>query len=59
VLRWQRDRAVGWHVIAPGKPVQNASAERLIGRLRDTCLDEHIFAGLPAARRIIEACRVD
>ena len=26
VLSWQQDRGVGWHYIAPGKPVQNASS---------------------------------
>ena len=45
--------------IAPGKPVQNAFVESLNGRLRDECLNEHIFRGLSAARRIIEAWRTD
>ena len=45
--------------IAPGKPVQNAFVESLNGRLRDECLNEHVFQGLPAARRIIEAWRAD
>jgi transposase InsO family protein len=47
------------HYIAPGKPVQNAFVESLNGRLRDECLNEHVFQGLPAARRIIEAWRAD
>ncbi len=59
VLSWQQDRGVGWHYIAPGKPVQNAFVESLNGRLRDECLNEHVFQGLPAARRIIEAWRAD
>lgn len=59
VLGWQEDRRVGWHYIAPGKPVQNAFAESLIGRLRDECLNEHVFPGLPAVRRIIDAWRAD
>ena len=59
VLAWQQQRKVDWHYIAPGKPVQNAFAESLIGRLRDECLNEHVFGGLPAARRIIEAWRAD
>ncbi len=61
MLGWQENRGVGWHYIAPGKPVQNAFAESLIGRLRDECLNEHVFEhvfpGLPAARRIIDAWR--
>ena len=59
VLSWQQDRGVGWHYIAPGKPVQNAFVESLNGRLRDECLNEHVFQGLPAARRIIEVWRAD
>jgi putative transposase len=59
VLRWQQDTGVEWHYIAPGKPVQNAFVESLNGRFRDECLNEHLFQGLPMARRIIEAWRID
>jgi putative transposase len=59
ILRWQEERGVGWHYIAPGKPVQNAFVESLNGRFRDECLNEHVFRGLPTARRIIEAWRLD
>ena len=38
-------------------PTQNAFAESFIGRLRDECLKETLFASLPEARRIIEAWR--
>ena len=58
VLSWQQDRGVGWHYIAPGKPVQNAFVESLNGRLRDECLNEHLFSHLKRAR-IIEAWRID
>jgi putative transposase len=59
ILRWQEERGVGWHYIAPGKPVQNAFVESLNGRFRDECLNEHVFRGLAMARRIIEAWRLD
>jgi putative transposase len=59
VLGWQQERGIDWHYIAPGKPVQNAFVESLNGRLRDECLNEHVFQGLSAARRIIEAWRID
>jgi putative transposase len=59
LLGWQEDRRVGWHYIAPGKPVQNAFVESFNGRFRDECLNEHVFRGLPIARRIIEAWRID
>ena len=54
-----KERGVEWHYIAPGKPVQNAFVESLNGRFRDECLNEHVFRGLPMARRIIEAWRLD
>ncbi len=59
ILGWQEERAVEWHYIAPGKPQQNGFVESLNGRLRDECLNEHLFRSLPAARTIIEAWRVD
>ena len=59
ILQWQQDRKVDWHYIAPGKPMQNGFVESFIGRLRDECLNEHLFPSLPAARRIIEAWRRD
>ncbi len=59
ILRRQEERAVAWHYIAPGRPQQNGFVESLNGRLRDECLNEHLFRILPAARTIIEAWRVD
>ncbi|SFM05719.1 Integrase core domain-containing protein [Methylorubrum salsuginis] len=50
ILRWQEERAVQWQYIAPGKPQQNGFVESLNGRLRDKCLNEHLFRSLPAAR---------
>jgi putative transposase len=58
VLRWATDR-VGWHYIQPGKPVQNAFMESFNSRLRDECLNEHVFMSLTEAREIIEAWRYD
>ena len=59
VLRWCQDTGVGWHYIAPGKPMQNAFVESFNGRLRDECLNEHIFDNLAEARKIIETWRID
>ena len=59
ILHWSQERRVEWHYIAPGKPVQNAFVESLNGRFRDECLNEHMFRGLPEARRIIEEWRRD
>ena len=41
---------VEWHYIAPGKPKQNGFAESFNGRLRDECLNEHLFSTLKEAR---------
>jgi putative transposase len=59
ILAWQQEHRVEWHYIAPGKPTQNGFIESFNGRLRDECLNEHLFASLPEARRIIEAWRID
>jgi putative transposase len=58
VLRWAIGR-VAWHYIQPGKPVQNAFIESFNSRLRDECLNEHLFVRLSEAREIIEAWRHD
>lgn len=58
ILGWQEERGVQWHYVAPGKPQQNGFVESLNGRLRDECLNEHLFRNLPGAKTIIEAWRV-
>ena len=50
ILAWQQDRQVEWHYIAPGKPMQNGFVESFNGRLRDECLNEHLFSNLHHAR---------
>ncbi len=59
MLKWQEDRKVEWHYIAPGKPMQNGFVESFNGRLRDECLNEHLFDTLRHARRLIAAWRSD
>ena len=59
ILTWSQEQSVDWHYIAPGKPMQNAFAESFIGRLRDECLNEHLFRSVRHAREIIEAWRID
>ena len=59
MLKWQEDRKVEWHYIAPGKPMQNGFVESFNGRLRDECLNEHLFANLRHARHLITAWRTD
>jgi putative transposase len=58
VLRWATGK-LAWHYIEPGKPVQNAFIESFNSRLRDECLNEHLFLSLTEARETIEAWRHD
>ena len=59
ILAWQGELGIEWHYIAPGKPMQNGFVESFNGRLRDECLNEHLFANLNEARQIIEEWRID
>ncbi len=55
ILKWQEERCVEWYYIASGKPMQNGFVESFNGRLRDECLNEHLFANLRHARALIGA----
>lgn len=59
ILRWSQERAVAWHYIQPGKPIQNAFVESFNGRLRDECLNETEFRSLNHARKLITEWRDD
>lgn len=50
---WSQRSGVTLHFIQPGKPVQNAYVESFNGRFRDACLNQHWFADLGEARRLI------
>lgn len=55
---WSQRTGVQLKFIDPGKPIQNAFAESIIGKFRDECLNETWFGGMPEAKRIIEAWRI-
>lgn len=57
MFKWSHNTGVELRFIEPGKPVQNAFIESFNGRLRDECLNEHVFSSLPEAKAIIEAWR--
>jgi putative transposase len=59
MLKWTTENDIAWHYIQPGKPMQNGYMESFNGKLRDECLNEHVFSSLAEARRVIEAWRVD
>ena len=57
MLTWAHERGVALRLIEPGKPNQNAYIESFNGRLRDECLNEHLFTSLGHAQVVIEAWR--
>lgn len=59
ILKWQEDRKVEWHYIAPGKPMQNGFVESFNGRMRDELLNEHLFDSLRHARSLVAKWRDD
>ena len=59
VLAFTRELKLDWRCIAPGKPTQNAFAESFQGRMRDECLNEHLFFSMGHARAVIAAWRAD
>jgi len=59
ILKWQNEQAINWHLIAPGKPTQNAFVESFNGRLRDELLNEEVFQSLGSARRHLARWRYD
>ena len=59
VLKWCQDRHVGWHYIAPGKPMENGFVESFNGSFRDECLNETLFSSLADARHHIALWKED
>lgn len=52
LARWAYEK-VDVHFIQPGKPNQNAFIESFNGKMREECLNEHIFRTLDEARQRI------
>lgn len=59
ILEWQSKHQVGWHYIAPGKPMQNGFIESFNGKLRDECLNETLFEDLNHAQVILAQWKHD
>ena len=59
MLKWQEDRKVDWHYIAPGKPMQNSFVESYNGSFRDKLLNETLFSSLAEAREKITTWKDD
>ena len=56
---WAYAQGVKRHCIDPGKPVPNAFIESFNGKMRDECLNEHLFISLREARETMEVWRRD
>jgi putative transposase len=53
VLAFTQAAKLNWRYIAPGKPTQNAFAESFQGKMRDECLNEHLFFSINHARAVV------
>lgn len=56
-LKWMKKHDIRHILIEPGKPNQNAWIESFNGRMRDECLNLHLFEDLADADRTIGAWR--
>lgn len=56
---WAYRHKVHLQFIRPGKPVENGFIESFNGRLRDECLNTHIFTSLAGVRAQLAAWRTD
>ena len=59
ILKWCQKTKVGWHYIAPGKPMQNGFVESFNGSFRDEWLNETLFSTLADARHHISLWKED
>jgi putative transposase len=53
IFTWCKDHKIGWHYIAPGKPMQNGYVESFNGKMRDELLNETLFFSLDHTRQAI------
>ena len=56
---WAYAHTVRLDFIRPGKPVENAFIESFNGKLRDECLNSHVFASVAEAQVVLDAWRED
>lgn len=56
---WAYRRNVRLDFIRPGKPAENGHTESFNGRVRDECLNVHLFFTIADAQQKLEAWRTD
>src|SRR6185295_14903486 len=54
---WAYAHDIRLDFIRPGKPVENAFIESFNGRLRDECLNSHVFTSVAEAQIILDVWR--
>jgi putative transposase len=59
ILSWAAEHNIQWHYITPGRPSENGFTESLNGKIRDECLNEHLFRSLSHARAVLHEWRQD
>ncbi len=57
--QWAYHNQVRLQFIEPGEPIQNAFIESFNSRLREECLNQHVFVSLDDARSKIEQWRIE
>ena len=57
LFNWCESQKIEHELITPGKPNENAFIESFNSRLRDECLNEHVFFDLKDAREKISEWR--
>jgi putative transposase len=57
--QWAHQRGIELIFIRPGNPIENAYAESFNGRVREECLNQHMFDDPQHARELCEAGRED
>ena len=56
---WAYGHDVRLDFIRPGRPVENAFIESFNARLRDECLNSHVFGSVAEAQALLEVWRDD
>lgn len=56
---WAYAHDVRLDFIRPGRPVENAFIESFNGKLRDECLNSHVFVSVVEAQVVLDAWRED
>jgi putative transposase len=56
---WAYAHGVRLDFIRPGRPVENAFIESFNGRLRDECLNSHVFGSVAEAQALLDVWRDD